>query len=69
MLVSLYTVQLYIEILYNMKLWWHQCPTLMYCANVALCYAILDVVGLKSHPSTYYKYLPITARFTTDTLG
>ena len=34
-----------------------------------MCHAILDVTGLRSHHSTNYKYPPIMARLTTDTLG
>ena len=34
-----------------------------------MCDAILDEIGLRSHHGTNYKYLPIMARLTTDTLG
>ena len=34
-----------------------------------MCHAILDVIGLRSHYSTNYKYSPMMARLTTDTLG
>ena len=33
-----------------------------------MCYTILDALGLKSHHGTNYKYLPIMAKFTTDTI-
>ena len=33
-----------------------------------MCYAVLDAIRLKSHHGRNYKYPPITARSTTDTL-